>query len=342
MVRWLWIFALAAVLVFLFWVPLSSGTAEVPETTVPAPSTTAPLPPETEPPTEPPTTVPEETQPHLQPDPDYVLTARNAFVYDVASQELRFTLGDMDAQVYPASLTKLFTAWVALEQLDPKAFVTCGEETAWIDPESSRAWVTPGDRMQVERLMQGMMMQSGNDAAYAVAVAAGRAIAGEDTDPARALEIFMEQVNRRAEDMGLTGTHFITPDGLHAYGHHTTPRDLMKMALLVLEHPLLRHCTGLSEATVMYENGEYYTYRSTNYLLQPQSAYYCPDALGMKTGTTKAAGSCLMALFHNGDGYILIGILGCPQYEDRFRDALQLYALYGGKNFQNTNTPSGA
>ena len=49
----------------------------------------------------------------------------------------------------------------------------------------------------------------------------------------------------------------------------------------------------------------------------------------MKTGTTKKAGSCLMSLFHNGDGYILIGIFGCPKYEDRFADALQLYARYG-------------
>ena len=49
----------------------------------------------------------------------------------------------------------------------------------------------------------------------------------------------------------------------------------------------------------------------------------------MKTGTTKKAGSCLMALFHNGEGYILIGVFGCPLYEDRFSDALQLYALYG-------------
>ena len=79
----------------------------------------------------------------------------------------------------------------------------------------------------------------------------------------------------------------------------------------------------------MYENGEFYTYRSTNYLLQPESEFYTPDACGMKTGTTKAAGSCLMALFHNGERYILIGVLGCPQYEDRFRDARQLYALYG-------------
>lgn len=303
------------------------------ETTVPtAEPTTAP--PEAEAPTVPPPTLPPETEPTLQPDPEYVLTARNAFVYDVQAQELRFSLGEMDAQVYPASLTKLFTAWVALEWLDPKAFVTCGEETAWIDPESSRAWVSPGDTMQVERLIQGMMMQSGNDAAYATAVAAGRAIAGEECGPQEALDIFMETVNARARELGLTGTQFVTPDGLHAYGHYTTPRDLLRIALLVMEQPLLRHYTGIAESQVMYENGETYTYRSTNYLLQPDSPYYCPDACGMKTGTTKAAGSCLMALFHNGEGYILMGILGCPEYEDRFRDALQLYALYGGKNFQ--------
>ncbi len=336
---WVLLLAWALGLVGLF----TMGPEPVPpaETTVP---TTEPTtePPETEAPTVPPTTLPPETKPSLQPDPGYVLTARNAFVYDVQAQELRFSLGEMEAQVYPASLTKLFTAWVALEWLDPKAFVTCGEETAWIDPASSRAWVSPGDRMQVERLIQGMMMQSGNDAAYAVAVAAGRAIGGEDLGPKKALEVFMEQVNRRAQELGLTGTHFVTPDGLHAYGHHTTPRDLLQIALLALEQPLLRHYTGLSEAQVMYENGEFYTYRTTNFLLLPDSPYYCPDALGMKTGTTKAAGSCLMALFHNGDSYILIGVLGCPQYEDRFRDALQLYALYGGKNFQVLNPVPGA
>lgn len=293
------------------------------------PTTIPTVPPETQPPTVPPTTLPPETEP-LSTEPEYVLTARNAFVYDVAAEEFRFTLGDMDASVYPASLTKLFTAWVALELLDPNTFVTCGEETAWIDPDSSRAWVTPGDTMQVERLIQGMMMQSGNDAAYATAVAAGYVLGGTDISPEEALALFMERVNLRAAKMGLTGTHFVTPDGIHDENHYTTSRDLLKMALLVMEQPLLRHYTGLAEARVMYENGEFYTYKSTNWLLHPHSDYYSPDACGMKTGTTNAAGSCLMSLFHNGERYLIIGVLGCPKYEDRFADALFLYEKYGG------------
>ncbi len=305
-----------------------AGCAKEPavETTV---MTVPTLPPETQPPTLPPTTAPVETEP-LSTEPEYVLTARNAFVYDVAAEEFRFILGDMDAAVYPASLTKLFTARVALELLDPKDYVTCGEETTWIDPQSSRAWVSPGDTMQVERLIQGMMMQSGNDAAYATAVAAGYALGGGDISPEEALALFMDYVNRRAGELGLEGTHFVTPDGIHDENHYTTSRDLLRMALLVMEHPLLRHYTGISEARVMYENGEFYTYKSTNWLLQPNSDYYSPDACGMKTGTTKAAGSCLMALFHNGDEYILMGVLGCPKYEDRFSDALFLYEKYGG------------
>ena len=263
-------------------------------------------------------------------DPDYELTARNAFVYDCASGQLLFTLGDMDKQIAPASLTKLFTAYVALQYLDPEEIVTCGKETTWIDPASSVAWVSPGDRVTVELLIQGMMMQSGNDAAYAAAAAAGRVLAGDPEYPAKqAVALFMEEVNSQAEALGLSGTHFATPDGLDAYDHYTTAADMLKIALLALEQPLLKHYTGLSKTSVMYENGETHTYLSTNYLLQPDSKYYCPDACGMKTGTTKKAGSCLMSLFHNGKGYILIGVFGCPKYEDRFADALQLYALYG-------------
>jgi D-alanyl-D-alanine carboxypeptidase len=220
--------------------------------------------------------------------------------------------------------------WVALELLDPKAYVTAGEETTWIDPDSSRAWVTPGDTMQVERLIQGMMMQSGNDAAYATAVAAGYLLGDEATTAEQALALFMEQVNQRAQELGFTGTHFVTPDGIHDENHYTTPRDLLGMALLAMEQSLMRHYSSIAEARVMYENGEFYTYKSTNWLLNPNYAHYSPDACGMKTGTTNAAGSCLIALFHNGERYILIGVLGCPKYEDRFLDALHLYEKYGG------------
>ena len=104
---------------------------------------------------------------------------------------------------------------------------------------------------------------------------------------------------------------------------------MLTLGLLVMEHPLLRHCTGMTKATVTFEDGTVREYKNSNFLLQTDSKFYSTDACGMKTGTTKKAGSCLMALFHNGEGYVLIGIFGCPEQEDRYRDALQLYAMYG-------------
>jgi D-alanyl-D-alanine carboxypeptidase (penicillin-binding protein 5/6) len=321
---------LPAALCVMIFARASVPTPEVPttEVTVSTIATTAPV--ETIEPETLPAVVVQPVRSRPEPDPNYQLTARHAFVYDCNSDTLRFSLGNMDDQIAPASLTKLLTAYVALQYLDPADIVVCGEETRWIDPASSVAWVGPGDRVPVELLIQGMLMQSGNDAAYATAVAAGRVIARDpQRAPREALAIFMEEVNVFAQELGLTGTNFETPDGLDTWKHYTTPRDMLTIALLVMEQPLLRHYTGIATANVMYENGETYVYRSTNYLLQPESQYYCADACGMKTGTTKKAGSCLMSLFHNGEGYVLIGIFGCPRYEDRFADALQLYALYG-------------
>lgn len=309
-------------------------TSQPEETTLPAvtePTAAETIPQQTQSATEPAQiTAPQKQNAKPEANPDYRLTARHAFVYDCEAGEYLFTHGNMADQVAPASLTKLFTAWVVLQYLPEDAVITCGEETSWIDPASSVAWVSPGDQVPVSTLIQGMMMQSGNDAAYAAAVAAGRVISGDsDCSAEKALAWFMEEVNRRAQELGLAGTHFATPDGLDTFDHYTTPEDLLTIALLAKDHPLLRHYSSLGTASVMYDNGETHTYQSTNFLLLPQSKYYCPDACGMKTGTTSKAGSCLMSLFHNGEKYILIGILGCPKYEDRFVDALELYARYG-------------
>ena len=334
MKKWL-IITVAAVLLVLygafavFWytgpgagLQTTEPTAETEQTAAPTQTTAATLPEQTQPEE----TVPLET---VMP-PTYALTARHAFVYDCGSEELLYTLGDQEESIAPASLTKLLTAYVALMYLDTDTLITAGEETTWIDPASSVAHVKPGDTLSVELLVEGMLLQSGNDAAYATAAAAGRVLAEDPGYPAKqAVALFMEQVNVQAQALGLTGTHFVTPDGLDAYDHYTTAEDMLSIALLAMEQPLLCHYSSLSKASVMYDNGETYTYRSTNFLLQPDSQYYCPDACGMKTGTTKKAGSCLMALFHNGEGYLLIGVFGCPKYEDRFADALQLYAMYG-------------
>ena len=257
------------------------------------------------------------------------LTARYAFVYHCESQSLLYSLGNQNDRVAPASLTKLFTAYVALQHLNPEDIVTVGEETTWIDPQSSVAAVKPGTALTVKMLIQGMMMQSGNDAAYAVAVAAGKSIAADTNATAQeAYDIFIQEVNRQAKLLGLSGTHFQNPDGIDADAHYTTPTDLIQIALLAAEEPIICTYANLDRDYVMYESGEDYTYRSTNLLLHPGSEYYCPAARGLKTGTTSKAGNCLLALFDCDGDTLLIGVLGCPTYQDRFADALILYHAF--------------
>ena len=333
MKKWL-IITVAAVLLVLygafavFWyigpgagLQTTEPTAETEQTAAPTQTTAATLSEQTQPEE----TVPLET---VMP-PTYALTARHAFVYDCGSEELLYTLGDQEESIAPASLTKLLIAYVALMYLDTDTLITAGEETTWIDPASSVAHVKPGDTLSVEMLVEGMLLQSGNDAAYALAVAAGRTVAGDPQLSARkALDTFIEEVNRQAQALGLGDTYFVTPDGLDADGHRTTPADMLKIALLAMEEPALRHYAGLPSDTVIYENGEIFEWLNTNFLLHPGSPYLCPEACVMKTGYTSKAGACMIAAFYTGDRYLLIGIFGCPQYEDRFADALFLYEKF--------------
>ena len=282
----------------------------------------------TEPPTEPPTEAP--TEPLPEPPDMSESTAKNIFVYDVGAQRLLFTLGDPDARIEPASLTKLFTAYVAMQYLDPEQIVTVGEEAGWIGEGSSVAAVSQGCRLSAGLILQGMLMQSGNDAAYALAVAAGRVIAQDPAMGAReACQYFMDEVNVQLQTLGLVNTHFTTPDGYHDDNHYTTANELMQIALLAMQEPLIVESCGLASAVVRYESGEEYTWKNTNWMLQEDSDYYNPFATGLKTGATSQAGQCLISTFHTEETTLLIGVLGCDEIEQRFDDTLLLFDHYG-------------
>lgn len=256
-------------------------------------------------------------------------TARQVFVYDVDKGRLLYTLGDQNARIEPASLTKLFTAYVAMQYLEPGDMVTVGQEAGWIGEGSSIAAVSQGCRLSAGMILQGMLMQSGNDAAYAIAVAAGRAIGKDaDLDVHTAYGLFIDEMNRQLEALGLTGTHFTTPDGYHDDDHYTTAAELLEIAKLALSQPLIMEYCGIASAAVRYDSGQEYTWKNTNWLLQEASEYYCPEATGLKTGATSQAGKCLIASFDTGETTLLIGVLGCAELEQRFADALLLFEHY--------------
>lgn len=256
-------------------------------------------------------------------------TARQIFVYDALAERMLYTLGDQKQTVAPASLTKLFTAYVALQYLEPGDMVTVGEEAGWIEEGSSIAAVSEGCRLSVGMILQGMLMQSGNDAAYAIAVAAGRAVLEDDAaTPQEAYNAFVLEMNRQLKSLGMVNTHFTNPDGYHDDDHYSTAEDLLQMAKLALADPLIMEYCGLASAVVHYDSGEEYTWKNSNFLLHESSDFYCPEATGLKTGTTSQAGNCLIASFNTGDTILIIGVLGCEDKEDRFEDAIALFEHY--------------
>ena len=249
-----------------------------------------------------------------------------SFAYDCTSGKLLYTNGDMDAQIYPASLTKLMTALVVLEYLEPETWVTAGGELELVAWDASIAGISKGDCLTVEKLIGGMLMPSGNDAAYVLAVAAGRVISDNETLPVQdALDIFMDEVNAQAQAMGLTGTHFTVPDGYHDDNHYTTARDLLMIALRSLEEPLILEYAGRVQEPITFQDGIERFWKNSNWLLDPNSNYYCEQAIGLKTGYTSKAGRCLLAAFRDGDRTVLVGIFGATDREQSFGQALTIW-----------------
>jgi D-alanyl-D-alanine carboxypeptidase (penicillin-binding protein 5/6) len=221
---------------------------------------------------------------------------------------------DADAQAEPASLTKLMTAYlvfnairdrkIALEQEIPVS------ERAWAERKGggSLMFIDTTMRPKVSELLRGMIVQSGNDASVALAEAVGGT-----------LENFVAAMNRQAQAWGLKNTQFRNVTGLTEGGHYASARDIAFVARRVIEdHP---------EFYALYSIREY-TYNkirqdNRNLLLGRD-----PSVDGMKTGSTDAAGYCLVASaqrqFPNGPRRLLSVVLGTDSREARARESQKL------------------
>jgi len=258
-------------------------------------------------------------------DENHTVSAAHAFVYDMAANQYLYEKGDRDQRIAPASVTKLLTAYVALQHLMPDTELTVGSELSLINKNSSVAGLKQEHRLTVEMCVQGMMMPSGNDAAYVLAVAAGRKISGENLGAQAALNTFMGEVNRIAQLSGMTNTHFTSPDGTDSSNHYTTPHDLMILAKLALQNGVILKYTSVHKDDLVITSGQTLKLKNSNLLLDPSSKYYEPRACGLKTGTTSKAGACLLSAFRKGSSFIIVGTFGCPTDDARYEDTRYLY-----------------
>lgn len=331
--------SLAAILVMTLLLSGSVAFATEPEETQPA--TEAP----TQMPTEAPTEVPAETQPEPEPTEPRVYTVDTEsamyqvcdavadgmsfdqlLVFDATNDEILYTNSREGSKLYPASVTKLFSAYVALQYLDPGEIITAGDELNLVHPGSSVAYIAKGHQLYVESIVEGMMLPSGNDAAIMLAAAAGRRIAeNEELDPEEAVQTFVREMNRMAKELGFERTHFANPDGWHSGSHYTCLNDMARIAKLALENKTISRYIRKYEDEVYFPSGQKVTWKNTNLILNPEEGYYRSDAIGMKTGYTRQAEYCLMAAYKCTDGRTLvIGVFGYADGNKRFSEVNRL------------------
>ncbi len=256
---------------------------------------------------------------------DRALKGKQYFVYDCSQNAFLKKSGEGSERIYPASVTKLFTAYVAMQYVKPETEITAGDALDMVAWGSSVADIQKGDKLTADLLVEAMLLPSGNDAAYLLATEAGRVLSGNPQMSAKdAVAVFMTEMNKKAKEVGMTGSHFVNPDGIHDENHYTTFDDLVILGKLSMENPTVMKNAGTSRDVQDLASGKK-EWKNTNALVDATAPFYCPYAIGLKTGQTPSAGSCLLSAFQKGDRKLIIGVFGCPKEEDRFEDTLQLF-----------------
>ena len=268
---------------------------------------------------------------------DRALTAKEYFVFDVTSDAFMTQSGSAQDRVYPASVTKLFTCYVGLQYLDADQVIKVGDELDYVVGGSSVAELRRGDKLTVSQLVEAMLLPSGNDAAYVMAVnaakamleASGETFVGSPTTKDY-INLFMEEMNHQAAQVGMNDTHFANPDGIHKDNHYMSVSDLALLGKLVVHNDLI-----VEKAMISFDDQElikrgdgspdHAIWKNTNQIINPESKYYCPYCIGLKTGATPNAGSCLLSAFNYKGRMYIIGVFGCPDTDARFEDTLQLF-----------------
>lgn len=190
-----------------------------------------------------------------------------------------------DQQIEPASTTKIMTLLLALEKGNMSDTVTVSANAADQSGSTLEPKLRTGEEVNFEDLINGMMMASGNDAAVAVAEHIGGSEEG-----------FAAMMNTKATQLGMKNTHFIVPHGMHTEGHVTTARDMALLTMAAMKNPQFVQIVKQTSYTMPATNkSNSRVVKNTNKLLQSDSSSYYQYATGIKTGSTPAAGDCLVA-----------------------------------------------
>lgn len=245
------------------------------------------------------------------------INSRYAVIYDRASKTVIWGK-DEKREVPMASTTKIMTAIVMLENItNLQEKVEVCKQAANVG--GSRLGLKTGDVITYNDLLYGLMLCSGNDAATQIAISIGGSVSG-----------FAEMMNKKAEEMGLTHSHFVTPHGLDNEGHYTTALELAIMADYALDIEKFAQVVNTQSYTVNI-NGYSKNINNTNELLG-----YLEGVNGIKTGFTNGAGRCLVTSVSRNNFDIITVVLGADTKKIRTSDSIKLIE-YTYKNYELVN-----
>jgi D-alanyl-D-alanine carboxypeptidase (penicillin-binding protein 5/6) len=229
---------------------------------------------------------------------------------------------DQNARIEPASLTKVMTAYVTFQALRDKKIdinqMVNVSVRAWkVDASSSKMFIDPATPVKINDLLYGLMVQSGNDAAVALA----EAVAGDEA-------AFVELMNREAQRMGMRNSHFANPHGLPSPENYSTAQDLSILASRVIkDFPEFYKIDSVKS----------FTYNKITQPNRNRLLWLDPTVDGMKTGHTEAAGYCMIASAHRpngtqGERRLISVVLGTTSDSARTQESQKLLN-WGFQNF---------
>lgn len=219
------------------------------------------------------------------------LSAVSALVVDVSSNKTLYEK-NIDEQLQIASLTKIMTAVVVIEEIDDLEKIAVVPQEAVL-VQGSKVWLKEGEKISYAHLLYSILIASGNDAATAVAIG----VSGSE-------ELFVQKMNEKATMLGMKNTHFANPHGLDNSENYSTARDLAILAGYAVKKNFIRSVIDTKEMEFKSASGVTHKLVSTNKLLGVD-----PEIKGLKTGSTLGAGESLVALAVNPYGNEIVTVI---------------------------------
>lgn len=223
-------------------------------------------------------------------------------LFQLDDREILYAKGLYD-RIYPASITKIMTSLLAIEHGTMDDVVTIQAQDVTLEEGSQMGGLQVGDVVTMDQLFHALMVYSANDAAMAIA----RHIGGT-------VEQFVEMMNQEAQRLGMTGTHFVNPHGLHNDDHYTTVYDIYLMLNTAFREQKFAQTMSLATYTLTVTAADgsprtRYLPATDKYLTGEETAPENVTVLGGKTGTTSQAGNCLALVSQNAYGEPYISII---------------------------------